>query len=235
MASSRPFKTTGMTVSQIANLAPSVINSYDQRELSRAVRTLALAANKRVNRLKNYARKKKEGGKFVEKANSPGLDFSALYQQHGKFGVGKKSTVDELRKEYRRIANFINAPSTTIKGAVALRKKKEMALFGSTREDEMKGLSKKEKSAFIRNRNELMSDIYHAFGYWKERYELEGSYTTKKGYDALREIGERMRNGMDADEAINEVMSLMDAEYEARQAARNAADPYNRLKGKKRS
>ena len=43
----------GMTVSQIINMSSEAINRMSTRDLSRAVRTISLAANKRLTRLEN--------------------------------------------------------------------------------------------------------------------------------------------------------------------------------------
>ena len=82
-----PFYTDGMSVSQILALGDDVLSKLDRRELSRALRTVALAANKRLDRLTQYAYRRH--GKYVEKLDGPGLDLNLL-NHYGKtrFGVG---------------------------------------------------------------------------------------------------------------------------------------------------
>ena len=164
MASSKPFYTEGMTIEEIMSLGDDVIRGLDTRDISRAVRTLSLAANKRFNRLLNRADilKDKKGNisKFVEhpdkRGKSYGLDFNALYgyksyieaAEPGKkvkpFGVTNVKTkkdeegyIGALKSEFIRVRNFLKAESTTIEGSVDLRKQKEIELFGITREERL--------------------------------------------------------------------------------------------------
>lgn len=219
------FYTDNMTIKEILELSDDVIRNMDQRDLSRAVRTLSLAANKRVNRLNQYfyKRRDKETGeiKFIEKKGSPGLDPNALYSlKSGKFGVGNKN-LNQLRKEFVRVRNFLNAPSTTISGAKALRQSKELALFGKTREQMLKEarkskgkkLSQREQWSYIKPINELMSDVYSEFHRWKEEYALQGGYDKDKGNDALELIGRKMAAGLTGDEARAETSEFFENEY----------------------
>lgn len=164
MASSKPFYTEGMTIEEIMSLGDDVIRGLDTRDISRAVRTLSLAANKRFNRLLNRADilKDKKGNisKFVEhtdkRGKSYGLDFNALYGYKsyieaaapGKkvkpFGVTNVKTkkdeegyIGALKAEFTRVRNFLQAESTTIEGSVDLRRQKEIELFGITREERL--------------------------------------------------------------------------------------------------
>ena len=219
------FYTDNMTIKEILELSDDVIRNMEQRDLSRAVRTLSLAANKRVNRLNQYfyKRRDKETGeiKFIEKKGSPGLDPNALYSlKSGKFGVGNKN-LNQLRKEFVRVRNFLNAPSTTISGAKALRQSKELALFGKTREQMLKEarknkgkkLSQREQWSYIKPINELMSDVYSEFHRWKEEYALQGGYDKDKGNDALELIGRKMAAGLTGDEARAETSEFFENEY----------------------
>ena len=80
-----PFRTEGMTINEIMALGDDTLRTFSARDMSRAVRTLALAANKRAKRLSQYGYKR--GGKWVEKKGGPGVDFNALYGMTSKFGV----------------------------------------------------------------------------------------------------------------------------------------------------
>ena len=61
-----PFKVEGMTVNEIINLGDDEISRMNARDLSRALRTVSLAANKRIRRLEKKAEKHVK--KYVEKA-----------------------------------------------------------------------------------------------------------------------------------------------------------------------
>ena len=57
----KKFYVEGMTVDQILSMNPREMAKLNTREISRALRTVSLAANKRINRLKQYAKKEKTG------------------------------------------------------------------------------------------------------------------------------------------------------------------------------
>ena len=168
-----PFFTEGMTIEEIMQLGDDTLRKLEERDISRAVRTLSLAANKRFNRLLSRAEviTNAEGkvDKFVERADKRGkaygLDFNALqgYTSYiestssGKvkpFGVtnvkvekGDPGYVGALKAEFTRVRNFLQAPSTTVEGATDLRKQKELELFGQTREQKIQQMLDEGSSA----------------------------------------------------------------------------------------
>ena len=245
-----PINTFGMTVEQLLDLDQAAIDSLDERNLSHAVRTLALAANKRVNRLRQYAQKNKRDGKYVEKAGGPGVDFNALYAvserkkigtdgeyEYGKirkFGMGRTKItpekVDDYKTEFTRASNFLRAKSSKVKGAIELRKKKEKALFGKTREDEIKkkikkGMTKKERNKIRRETqkefSDLMSDVYSEYNRFKEEEALEGMYDVKKGKRYLKKIGKKMMSGMSGEQARQDLSGEVTTTYEEKRKKQN--------------
>lgn len=253
--SKKPFYVEGMTIEEIMALGDDVIRQLDTRDISRAVRTLSLAANKRLNRMLKHATPvidTKTGNieRFVEHGNL-GLDFNALYGytsyiEKGKnaFGVKNITTpktdrnyINSLKAEFSRVKSFLQAESTTIPGAIQLRQKKEIALFGETREAAMirmlnEGAAAEDVTAMIENRNDLMTDVYETFHEWKEEYALQGSYSKDKGNQALRELGEAMKNGMTKDQAKETVSNGFESRYQSEQLARAERESkrYNRLR-----
>lgn len=199
MASKNAFYVDGLTVDEILNLGDDVLNSLKARDMSRALRTVALAANKRVKRLEQYAKKRK--GKYVEKANSPGIDLTALnHLQGGKFGVGNKN-LNEMRQELARARRFMQSKASTVKGAKQLRQKKEKALFGQTREEMTKGMTKKEKRAKVKEIEELMTDVYDTYEDFKDEYAMKGGYSKESGSMILQDIGRDMLEGISPEAA----------------------------------
>ena len=199
MASRKPFYTDNMTVDQILSLGDDITNSWSKRDFSRALRTVSLAANKRINRLLKYS--KKRGGKYVEKVNSPGVDLSALNQIGGKkFGVGNK-TLNQMRAEFSKIRSFMHTAASTIKGAISLRKKKERALFGQTREEITKGMTKKQAKERIKEMNELAPEIYKTYDEFKDEYAMKGGYSKAEGSKVLNDIGSAMAHGKTPEDA----------------------------------
>ena len=77
------FKTDKMTVDQIIHLGDKVLNKMDKRELSHALRTVSLAANKRLKRLEAHGIFDPETERWSETSNL-GIDFDALYYTQGR-------------------------------------------------------------------------------------------------------------------------------------------------------
>lgn len=199
------FYTDGMTVDQILALGDDVLRQMTQRDLSRAVRTVSLAANKRLDRLLDNAVKRK--GEYVQKKSAKhtiALDaLNKVYDEAGKsskamrFGAGGK-TRNELYAELSRARGFMGLKSSTIKGAERVRKLREVRVMGKTREqyikDEEKAFKehykalhgkaptrKEVKEANIRSFKEFSSkssDIWAAFRKW---YETPGHKAILKG------------------------------------------------------
>ena len=254
---SRNIDTFGMTVDELLSLDQAAINSLDERNLSHAVRTLALAANKRVNRLQQYAQKNKRDGKYVEKAGGPGVDFTALYAaserkkvegsrdyEYGKirkFGMGRSKITSEKTQDYKdeftRAANFLRAKSTTVKGAIELRKQKEIALFGETREQAAKrqikkGMTKKQRQKIRReiqkNFSDLTKDVYSEYNKFKEEEQLEGYYDYQRGKRNLRSLGEKMREKQPRlKDLIDQGVNPEDAKEQIASEARQAVSEEN--------
>lgn len=202
MASRQPFFTDGMTVEEILNLGDDVLSKLSQRDLSRALRTVSLAANKRINRLQQYAYKRH--GTYIEKQGGPGLDLSALNKVGKRFGVGDKNR-NEIYEEFARVRRFMNTKTSTIKGAKEVRKAREISLFGKTREQLTKGMTKKEKKAFIKNMSEVIEDTYETYHEFEEEYELAGIYDKETGRKRLRTMGERILKGEDPEKVKKEM------------------------------
>lgn len=218
MADKKPFYTEGMTVEQIVNLGDDVINKMNTRDLSRALRTVSLAANKRIKRLLKHAEvQTNEYGdvRYIEKGNK-GIDFEALYHTEGVlFGLGRgKHKRGDIYKEFARARNFINAPSTTISGAIELRKKRERQILGGTREELQGKISQEEM-------NNLISDIYSEFHRWKEEYAIEGGYSKELGKRVLKMFGRRVFNkGLTPEDARSSIEDYYDDKYEREEQKR---------------
>lgn len=231
----KAFYTDGMTVREILSLGDEILNSLKKRDLSRALRTVALAANKRIARLQQYVRKKKEHGKFIEKKNSPGLDLTALnYTKGKKFSVGSKNR-NEIYQEFARARSFMNMQTSTIKGAVEVRKNKDRALLGQTREELTADMDEEEKNETIRNIKELADDIYDTYNDYIDMYGMKGGYTKDGGREILQDISKAMREGHTAHEAMGIARKNDTERYEARQEAEQETeeDFWNSVNGER--
>ena len=147
--------TDGLTVEQILNLPFQELNRFDEREMSRALRTVSLAANKRIAKLQKYAAKNEEG-RYEPSGVKKQIATDALNwvtqdgKLPGKFGVKKATDRNNMYKQLGKIRQFMNMKSSTVSGAVELRKKREEVIFGKTREQAARGKSKAEKEAVYR-------------------------------------------------------------------------------------
>lgn len=174
MASSKPFMTDNMTVEQILSLSSDVINKMSQREISHALRTVALAANKRMNRLLKHATKKRTGeydkktGKALyhweesKKSNKKIATDAINYitddgRQSTKFGVGKKSR-NEMIKEFGRVREFMGLQTSTLTGAVNVRKSREQRILNQTREQYVNKELRKYKRDFNKRTGRMPSE-----------------------------------------------------------------------------
>lgn len=225
-----PFLVEGMTVSQILNLGDDVIRHMSTRDLSRAVRTVSLAANKRLKRLEAHAEKTKSG--YREKGTKLlGIDFNALQSNQSRFGVGKKKSQGQLMSEFTRVRNFLNAGSSTIAGAVQLRKDKELALFGRTREDI---ISEKIATGQISNTvgainkeyrriDRQMKGAYENYNKWKEEFGMKGGYDIDEGREILARFGRMQQAGIRKNSALKQVREEYKAKIRQEEAQKRAA------------
>ena len=227
-----------MKLSDLTNKTPDDINRMSAKQLSDAVAYMSRQANKRVENLKKHGYKTpvydesgaKIGTKWVNKKTSPGLDFNAIQNLNKSFGhVNQFTNIGRLRSEYIRVQGFLNAKSSTVAGAIELRKKKERALFGATRGELVanenrnqikKGLGPMTKAArhtMISNMDEFMTSVYENYHKWREEYQMEGGYTKEQGSASLARIGRLMARGMPAGLARYNESRRLSKEYETKQ------------------
>ena len=160
------FYTDGMTVAEILALGDDILSKMSTRDLSRALRTVSLAANKRIDRLEKQAVKRKGG--YVERKSGKGISTAALNavtndgKTIGKFKVGNKSR-NQMYSEFARAREFMAMKSSTVKGAVAVRKGMEERAFGKTREEAAKGKTKKQQEAITRTFQDKVKEVYSEF------------------------------------------------------------------------
>ena len=105
------FYVEGMTTAQILAMTPEELSKLSERDISRALRTVSLAANKRITKLTNQARKTKEG--YVPKKSAKyniALDALNAVTKDGqkkiKFGVKQAKTRNEMIQQIGDIRRF---------------------------------------------------------------------------------------------------------------------------------
>lgn len=94
-----PFR--GRTSKELANISPTQLSKYSEREMHALVTKLSSAANKRIRNM--------------EKNN---LQSPALYdaRRSGRFS-GRGKSGSELKEEYYRLQRFFRDETSTVKGA----------------------------------------------------------------------------------------------------------------------
>lgn len=127
------FKVDNMTVDEILNMPIMELQKLNQRELSRALRTVALAANKRVKRLLNNA-ELKDFGYVAKPGKSIATDALNWITNNGQstpvFGVKQAKNYNQMSKQFAKIKKFWNMQSSSVGGAIDLQTKRMLSLFG---------------------------------------------------------------------------------------------------------
>ena len=222
-----------LTVADMLSLGNDALIHLSEADMKRLVRTTSLAANKRLNRL--MAQAKKSDGQYVPKKSAKyniatdALNWMVSEEKarnggKGKverFGVGDKTTKQELQKELSRIRKFMSMKTSTIKGAKDVRKAREKKATGKTREDIIKSAKNKaEQKQMLKTFEENIGDVYKRFREYIEANHPESlnkkweKYTHFQGSDeVLAEIRFRVASGFT--ESEDEIEQLQDIEYNA--------------------
>ena len=235
MASSKPFFTDGMSIEDIMNLSADTLRGLDQRDLSRAVRTLALAGNKRINRLLAQSKKTKQGYELKKSAKyNVALDALNYITDDGKKKPGfsaKGKSLNELRAEFNKAKSFLQLQTSTISGAKQVRKEREKRVLGKTSEDYLKESKKKMKEFLGKKptlkdlkqlektiREEYQKASKSAYATFRKFNEMQGisnnPYRNYEGSDELLEmIGQRTLAGEDEADILEAVAQRYEEMY----------------------
>ena len=214
------FYTDNMTVNEILNLSNEQIAKLNERDVSRALRTVSLAANKRIQRLMQQARKTKDG--YVPKKSAKrniAVDALNAVTNDGKtkvkFGVKSAPTRNKMIEQIGEIRRFMNMQTSTVSGAVKVRKEREKRLFGKTAEQAGRGKTKKEKKAIEKKFSQKVSEAYALFRKYLEYEGLPNSpYMKFAGSDTiLNLIGKKIINGDSEEETLHAAINEAEAQY----------------------
>ena len=222
----QPFYTEGMTVKEILNISPDQLMKLNKRDISRALRTVSLAANKRIDRLKSKAKKTKEG--YVPKTKGSQISTAALNwvtndgHTRTRFGVRKSTTRNEMLKQLSTIKQFMAMKTSTVTGAVNVRKETEKRIFGKTREQAARSARTKKAKAEVYARYEAMNRDVWAF--YRKFLELKGRdpHSYYSGSETIIEmIGQAVVSGKSEDEILNAALQQFQSQYESEQEEYN--------------
>lgn len=218
----KKFYVDGLTVDQILNMDPAEMAKLNKRDISRALRTVALAANKRIEKLEKYAKKTRHG--YEPRLNTKkAIAVDALNWvtsdgvTSGKFGVRKSDTRNQMIAQIGRARQFMTMKSSTVTGAVNLRKMREKTLFGKTREQAGRGKSKSERKRTYKKFHESYAQIWDAYYKYRE-YRGQDPHALYDDSDrVLTMLGQYIFNGASVDEAVQQTIREMDKQYEEQQ------------------
>lgn len=219
----KPFYTDGMTVEQILNLPIQELQKLNQRDLSRALRTVSLAANKRVKRLLNNA-ELKDFGYVPKPGKTIATDALNYITNNGmsvpKFGVKKSATYNQMSKQFAQIKKFMKMQSSTVSGAGDLQIKRMKNLFGSTYDNAIQKARKTKKSiqAVKEKFAELTSNVWSAYRLFLE---LEGrdSHSYYDGSTGILEfIASRVEGGEGPIDLAMAARKKVSTDYEIEQS-----------------
>ena len=223
------FYVEGMTVDQILSMNPREMAKLNTREISRALRTVALAANKRVARLRQYSKKTKTG--YVPKGVKTQISTDALnwVTKNGKlkapFGVKSAGTRNKMLQQISTIKQFMSMKSSTVTGATALRKEREKKLYGKTREQAARGQTKRQKAATYKRYQEMNARVWDLYYKFMELSGLDPHAVWSGSDEILSVIGHGVAEGRSDENIITEALNRVKEAYEAEQ------EEYNKVFG----
>lgn len=235
MAKKEPL--LNLTVEQILTMGDDALNRTDKRQLSHMLRTVSLAANKRITRLENNERK---GGIATD-----ALD--AVRDSGGRFGVGDKNR-NQIYAELARAREFMNYKTSTVTGATEVRKDRERRAFGQTREEAEKERKKRKKEHdkqeraktrkakrqgheykpqpfvdTVPNYDDRLKKIYKAYRMFRESNFVPSMHNKNKGQygsdNAIAEIGRMIKDNpnLSVDEMAAKAERAFTEQYEKEQ------------------
>lgn len=225
---SNKFFVDNMTVEQILSMDPAQMAKLDKRDISRALRTVSLAANKRIQKLEKYAKKTKtgyvpnpKGGKSIAVDALNWVSSDATTK--AKFGVHKAGTRNQMIAQIGRVRQFMNMKTSTVTGAVSVRKAREKNLFGRTREQMARGKSEKQKQAIYKNLQQMYNSIWSAYHKYRELKQQDPHAYYEDSMQVLSLLGQSITSGEDETSAVLKASQEMMQEYEQYQDEMNAA------------
>lgn len=180
------------TIEQILSMGDNELNKTNQRQMSHMLRTVSLAANKRIVRLEKNETK---GGIAPDALN-------AVHDNGGRFYVGNK-TRNEMLSELARAREFMNMKTSTVKGATNARKNRERMIYGKTREEIEKERKKKKKKQEQEERKRKRNFERQEKKKEKEARKKGKTYTPRK-YDP-KTTKQEQENPVDYDKQLKDV------------------------------
>lgn len=161
--SRRPLKSA-----EILEISMSDINKLSYKALRVLASTLVSSSNKRIRRLLNAAPK----GISEAALRSSGVLYSRIGETDTNevdvkfFSIANKDR-NAILRETRRMIAFQRMKTSTVKGAIEVRKRNEINVFGQTREQ------RKSEEKKTRIHNNVTNDSLLAYGFLRDNPDLD--------------------------------------------------------------
>lgn len=212
-----PFYVEGMTTKEILDITPDELMKLSERDVSRALRTVALAANKRIRRLVNAV---KEERPVAQDA----LRWS-IEKNGGMvpvFGVKQAANRNEMIKQIGEIRRMFNMKTSTVSGALTVRQKREKMLFGATRQELAAGMNKKDRANFYKRLNRRYDKTWEFYKKYQELQGRDPHSLIEGSAEILNSIGKKVLSGERKEtEIMKEALKAETNIYEDQQAEYN--------------
>lgn len=224
----KPYYVEGMTVNNILNISPEVLDTLNKRDISRALRTVALAANKRIKNLMNAAKASSKTAIAQDALNwlkdTVKGKFGKSLNRGFKFGVKSASTRSSMIQQLTVLRNFFNLKTSTVKGAKSARQARDIAIYGQTREDMTKGMSKREKAKFMSMLNKYDKRIWTIYKNYCETQGRDPHEQYDDSGSVLRTISEIVQSGGSDQDALDALLGKTEQQQMQEQDEINALE-----------
>ena len=228
----QPFYVQGMTTKEILDITPDVLMRLSERDVSRALRTVALAANKRIRRLVKAVEEQRPVAhdalrwsieKNTGKAIGTGkLSSSKTLSKVPVFGVKQAANKSAMIKQIGEIRRLFNMKTSTVSGALSVKQKREKMLFGATRQELAAGMSKKDRANFYRRLNRRYDKTWEFYKKYQELQGRDPHALIDGSTEILNSIGKKVLSGeRNEQEILKEALKAETNIYEDQQAEYN--------------
>ena len=227
----QPFYVEGMTTKEILEITPEVLEAMSERDVSRALRTVALAANKRIKRLVKAVKEERpiaqdalrwaienNSGKSI----SGKLSSSKTLSEVPVFGVKQAVNKSAMVNQIRTIRQLWNIKESTVSGALTVKQRRERMLFGATRQELAAGMSKKDRANFYKRLNRRYDKTWEFYKKYQELQGRDPHSLIEGSAEVLNSIGSKVLSGeKNETEIMKEALKAETSIYEDQQAEYN--------------
>ena len=212
-----PFYVEGMTTKEILDITPDELMKLSERDVSRALRTVALAANKRIRRLVNAV---KEERPIAQDALRWSIEKNGGFVP--VFGVKQAANRNEMIKQIGEIRRLFNMKTSTVTGALTVKQKREKMLFGATRQELAAGMNKKDRANFYKRLNRRYDKTWEFYKKYQELQGRDPHSLIEGSAEVLNSIGSKVLSGeKNETEIMKEALKAETSIYEDQQAEYN--------------